>query len=65
MMPTWHRASQVWIERSILAPLLTKGIQTVAPRTAHSVQVVAPLLIHCIGAVPCKRPKHKENDRSS
>ena len=45
-------------------PLLAHWIQVVAPRIANWTQAVAPLLIHCIGAVPYRIPKHKENDRS-
>ena len=46
-------------------PLLSHWIQVVAPRMDNYTQVVAPLLANRKCAVPCKNPKHKENDRSS
>ena len=54
-----------WQGGSIPAPLLANGLQALSPLASHTVQEVAPLLVHYIAVVPCRRPKHKENDRSS
>ena len=43
-------------------PLLAHWIQAVAPRLVNWTQVVAPLLANRTCMVPCKNPKHKEND---
>ena len=46
-------------------PLLAHWIQAVAPLMAKLTQAVTPLLANRTCEVPCKNPKHKENEGSS
>ena len=46
-------------------PLLAHWIQAVVPLMDNLTQTMAPLLANRTCVIPCKNPKHKENDRSS